>query len=311
MPRVSRRAWWIAAAFGGCPALALFSACNRVFGLDETIVVDGGFPDLDDDGIEDGFDNCLAEVNPAQSDEDLDGVGDACDNCPLIENTAQDHAGDQDPVGDTCNARPVESGDCLIVIDSFTDPAQFHAHWTVLGEPDNVVTAGAGLVAITPGTQGVVLVAKGADGVDLAGTYDVQASVRASSSMIAVRAVANSTGPRLGYGCGEEYALPVPLVTASVGTATSFQSFGSQLSTLPASTTVLLRLVPDDQSLGFRRLTCRVDHGAAVGWHGFYMPPALAVGGPGVSVQGGPAEILAVAIYQSRPGETCPAPIVR
>ena len=292
-------------------ALALLAACNRVLGLDETLVVDAEPADVDEDGIENGFDNCLAAPNPSQSDEDLDGVGDACDNCPLIENAAQEAAGDLDLVGDSCDARPSGTGDCLIVIDSFTDPAKFLDHWVVLGAPDNVVTPDPGSVMITPTTAGVAIVVRDESGAVLAGTFDVQVSVRLPSVLTIVRAVSNSTGPRMGYGCAEEYALPLPLVAASVGTSSAFASYSSRLSTAPASTSALLRLVPDDRVLGSRRLVCRVDHGAAVGVHEFAMPPALTDGGPGVTVQVEPAEILAIAIYQSRPGETCPAPIVR
>jgi len=289
----------------------LLGACNQVLGLDESLVVDAEPADVDQDGIENGFDNCFSAANPLQSDEDLDGVGDACDNCPLIENAAQGTAGDLDLIGDSCDPRPIGTGDCLIVIDSFTDPAKFLDHWDVLGAPDNIVTPGPGSVVITPTAAGVAIVARDEHGAVLAGTFDVQVSVRLQSVLAVVRAVSNSTGPRMGYGCAEEYAVPRPLVAASVGTATSFASYSSGMSTAPASTAALLRLVPDDQTLGSRRLACRVDHGAAVGVHEFYMPPALSGGGPGVTAQSEPAEILAVAIYQSRPGETCPEPIVR
>jgi hypothetical protein len=35
--------------------------------------------DSDDDGVEDGFDNCLMAMNPAQDDTDGDGCGNVCD----------------------------------------------------------------------------------------------------------------------------------------------------------------------------------------------------------------------------------------
>jgi hypothetical protein len=38
--------------------------------------------DLDQDGVPNGLDNCIAVSNPNQSDLDEDGIGDVCDNCP-------------------------------------------------------------------------------------------------------------------------------------------------------------------------------------------------------------------------------------
>jgi hypothetical protein len=38
--------------------------------------------DVDDDGVNDLYDNCPGVANPGQSDFDLDGTGDACDVCP-------------------------------------------------------------------------------------------------------------------------------------------------------------------------------------------------------------------------------------
>ena len=84
-------------------------------------------PDLDDDGVRDGLDNCPATANPSQTDSDGDGTGDACDsctdsdgdgfgdpafagtcpfdNCPTIPNPLQLDP-DGDGLGDACDNCP-------------------------------------------------------------------------------------------------------------------------------------------------------------------------------------------------------------
>ena len=86
--------------------------------------------DFDEDGVEDGVDNCPEDPNVDQADEDEDGIGDACDfcsgdnasedidedgycgdidNCPLDPNADQADA-DDDNVGDVCEADGDEDG---------------------------------------------------------------------------------------------------------------------------------------------------------------------------------------------------------
>ncbi|MBH24440.1 MAG: hypothetical protein CMH57_08320 [Myxococcales bacterium] len=62
--------------------------------------------DFDNDGVEDGIDNCPSVSNPGamQADADGDGVGDICDNCPNVPNFDQ-LDGDLDGVGDLCTQR--------------------------------------------------------------------------------------------------------------------------------------------------------------------------------------------------------------
>lgn len=59
-------------------------------------------PDDDDDGRNDGVDNCPLAANANQADADGDGRGDACDNCPVMTNPGQADA-DGDGVGDVCD----------------------------------------------------------------------------------------------------------------------------------------------------------------------------------------------------------------
>ena len=68
--------------------------------------------DLDNDGINDDFDNCPSSANPDQNDTDSDGVGDACDNCPSIGNPDQADT-DEDTIGDACDSCPADDNpDC-------------------------------------------------------------------------------------------------------------------------------------------------------------------------------------------------------
>lgn len=55
--------------------------------------------DVDNDGIQNSFDNCFLISNSSQKDSDDDGVGDKCDNAPNIKNISQDDV-DFDGVGD-------------------------------------------------------------------------------------------------------------------------------------------------------------------------------------------------------------------
>lgn len=77
-------------------------ADNAVVSLDEKCF-EG---DLDEDGICDDEDNCVAVANRLQEDLDLDGVGDPCDNCPTEQNLDQAD-GNGDGGGDACEPSPV------------------------------------------------------------------------------------------------------------------------------------------------------------------------------------------------------------
>ncbi|UCE18771.1 MAG: dockerin type I repeat-containing protein [Gemmatimonadota bacterium] len=66
--------------------------------------------DADGDGVIDGKDNCLYEVNVDQEDGDGDSTGDVCDNCPHFYNPDQDDS-DGDTIGDACDACTDTDGD--------------------------------------------------------------------------------------------------------------------------------------------------------------------------------------------------------
>lgn len=72
-----------------------------------------GYPyadDLDEDGIEDDFDNCPLTDNRDQADRDQDNRGDVCDNCVDDSNESQLDT-DADQIGDVCD--PDIDGDGL------------------------------------------------------------------------------------------------------------------------------------------------------------------------------------------------------
>ena len=59
-------------------ALGLAATDNlNALSLDSCLTPSGS--DLDEDGVDDGCDNCTAAANPSQWDADVDGYGNACD----------------------------------------------------------------------------------------------------------------------------------------------------------------------------------------------------------------------------------------
>ena len=59
-------------------------------------------PDIDDDGVANGDDNCPMDVNANQEDLDGDGIGNVCDNCPMDVNANQEDL-DGDGIGNVCD----------------------------------------------------------------------------------------------------------------------------------------------------------------------------------------------------------------
>ena len=88
--------------------------------------------DMDNDGIEDLYDNCPDISNATQADYDNDSIGDVCDNCPLHSNTDQTDA-DQDGIGDACESdqTAVENNTAKNSFPVFPNPANDKLHFEV------------------------------------------------------------------------------------------------------------------------------------------------------------------------------------
>ena len=67
------------------------------------------YPDFDNDGVQDKFDNCPVTPNSNQADADGDAIGDACDNCPAVPNPGQAD-NDHDGTGNACDPTPLTQG---------------------------------------------------------------------------------------------------------------------------------------------------------------------------------------------------------
>lgn len=87
---------------GGNWTLSIIDASTGDTGALQSWKIRLTLADGDDDGVQDGEDNCVAISNANQADEDGDGVGDACDVCLGLASTDQSDA-DGDSVGDECD----------------------------------------------------------------------------------------------------------------------------------------------------------------------------------------------------------------
>jgi hypothetical protein len=263
--------------------------------------------DTDGDGTIDLDDNCRSVANPDQHDEDHDGVGDACDNCPLVENNAQADMGDHDGIGDACDPHPIDIGDCLILFDSFRDPAAFAQHWRAFqrsGDPPPDLVAQSELVRVTPhGGEGGGFVALDDSGADRIGVFSVQLTANATFPTLTTRLAAYSNlaegSPPRGYACWLENQF---LGSTQNGTGSLVP-----LSAAPVGSQLLLRLVAPTMANG--NAACRADYGLAVA-AGFVGVPVLSAPGlVGIVLKDAPNDITAIAIYTV--DASCPAPVVR
>jgi len=99
------------------------------------------FPDLDDDGLHDGVDNCVEHPNPGQEDIDFDGVGDACDNCPADPNPGQEDGFGTVGVGDVCDCECFTALDVAVLIAGLQDPSVYSDVACVDTRPTKPLTA--------------------------------------------------------------------------------------------------------------------------------------------------------------------------
>lgn len=281
----------------------LVLGCNQLHGIGAT---DLAGTDADGDGIDDAIDNCREIANLLQADEDRDRIGDVCDNCPVVSNNDQSDSGDSDGVGDACDPRPVVAGDCLIVLDTFADPALFTQHWRAYGFASSLpqVELADGEVLVTPEVPSA-LAALDDTGEPFAGTFDVQlvGTTMFGTEQASLVARSNLIDSETGYGCALQHA-----ATASLSALTNRVGAGHIIFEPPVHPRTVLRLVSPLTSI--ETIQCRADWGL-VADHYERTSTLIAGGAPGFGVSGAPARIEAFAAYRFEPGGACPSPLLR
>jgi hypothetical protein len=286
-------------------ALLALAACNQVFGIDQT-VNDENF-DGDGDRVPDAIDNCVKIHNPSQHDEDADGVGDACDNCPLIANGTGTDDGDHDGVGDLCDAHPVTKGDCLVVFDTFVEPAGFGAAWTIM-TTGATVTPEVDSVHVTPSVLTTVAIVA----TDMHGLFDVQvaARVRLTEALGHIEAVSSLTA------IDQRWFWSLNVNEGQVGVTTGCSQVScpgtgfSPLSAPPIRDDVTIQLITRDET-GAPLAQCKVRYGIGRAEVAASSGGPPGDGLPGVAVTLDETWLDAIAIYEFAPNATCAAPIVR
>jgi hypothetical protein len=292
-------------------AVAALCGCNQLLGLDT------GHPapsadDRDGDRVLDARDNCPDLPNPEQSDDDEDGIGDACDVCPTVTDPKQTKLGDADDIGDRCDAHAATPGDCLVVYDSFTDPAAFSAGWQVVssGAPPTITTErGSVTIAPAPMTTVELLVAQPAldayaGAVDLAAVATLDDAKTASRFGVVTHATLTTLA-----GCVIEQA-PASEPQAGPTTDLAMHLSGLTQSSRPYGTLAQVRLVaerPDDTPT----LECKTSFGVAFSARvagGITSTVAAA----GLVIEGDPVRVAGIAIYHyDSTASACPPPVLR
>lgn len=265
-------------------------------------------PDADQDGIPDLGDNCPATPNGSQSDVDGDAIGDACDNCPVVANTTQGDVGDGDGIGDACDPRPKFAGDCLVLLETFRDPAAFAADWQIVDDSGTgQVVVGETGVSITPaaGTE-VGLLAK-IDGALLSGIYDVQARAKVVPGTGRFTVAGNALDSvRRGLTCGNDDTS----LYAELHTATMTMTSTSMLSSAPLGDDLVLRIGILPGNPGELLDRCRTEYGLAIGLDTLAVQTPARSGAPAVFAAA-VTELRAVVVTHAQVDTPCAPPILR
>lgn len=289
--------------------LLVLSACNQLLGIEPTQPIDAGvMPDAldrDNDTVADELDNCPDHANQSQADIDNDATGNACDNCPLIANPLQQElGGDDDAIGDACDPNPQRSGDCLLLFDSFANPADLLTFWSV--EPPQAasrVTAIPGTVTLPGEGLHVALFSKEVTSPKAIQIVATKPFLEGESGI----AVQTSADLKAGYRCWVLY----DATTAGPSLVAEMENIMNSnfLSTNPINPDLVLRLALPITMFQGDTLRCRADFGVAVSVATVLNPTGTSKGPfTGMFALTRPLEIHAVAIYGEAP---CPPPIVR
>jgi hypothetical protein len=289
--------------------LAMLCACNRIYGLDDTQVVDARQLDGDGDGTPDATDNCVAIPND-QADEDHDGVGDLCDNCPLFANPDQADAGDGDGVGDVCDPHPSGPRDCMLVFDSFNDPASFAEHWHVATrQTPGTATPAAGEVTLDA-QAGTLAIELRIDGAPVLGRHEVQLVGRFPDDPDgAVYVASNATNADFGFWCGTSRTDAAVRIRPDVGPSTGASINGGWPLALGEEIFMALSTTLSD---GSPAVLCDIEYGISLRALG-YRDTSVATGSPAAIVDGTRATVTGFTAYRNMTTTTtaCPTPLRR
>src|SRR5688572_562614 len=109
------------------------SGCNQVFDVKSTILVDAApdadlRTDLDEDGIADVEDPCIAAAADAEYDTDEDGVSNMADSCPIGAQTNPTDS-DGDGLPNECDPFPLVPGDRKRCVMAFRSKSLSSVLW--------------------------------------------------------------------------------------------------------------------------------------------------------------------------------------